>query len=172
MAYYLSFSEWIWTSGARVGLRFLERVERVAARLESARALLADFGYRLKNGHWRLQERHREREYHLSRLLADSPEPMVVTDDRHRLLAANSAALTLFGISPTNLNKFTIDAFVRRDQVHCFERAGPPFVNKAERWGECQIRPLHGKPKVVEFSFQADFLLGRHVSKFREASAR
>jgi PAS domain-containing protein len=172
MAYQLNFSEWIWTSSARAGLRLLDAVEHFGAGLESARRVLIDCKYRLKNGHWPLQEELREREHDLARLLADSSEAMVVTDDSHRLLAANPAALTLFGISETNLNKFTIDAFLRHDQVHCFEREGVPFIKGAKRWGECQIRPLKGRPKVVKFSFQANFLLGRHVSKFRDASVR
>jgi len=109
-----------------------------------------------------------ERENYLSRLLKDSSEPVVVTDDEHRLLAANLAALTLFGISQKNLNNFSIDAFLRHDQVHCFEREGPPFMQGPERLGECQIRPLNGKPKVVAFSFQANFLL---VAKFRDAAS-
>jgi PAS domain-containing protein len=169
MRYNLNFSEWVWTSCARIGLQLLDVSERVGARLRSMRTVLVDFGYRVKNGHWRWQEGLWEREQYLSRLLADSPEPMVVTDDKHRLLAANPAALTLFGISRRNLNKFTIDAFLRHDQVHCFEREGPPFIKRAERLGECQISPLNGRPRIVEFSFQANFLLGRHLSKFRQA---
>ena len=171
MAYQLNLSEWIWTSIARLGLHVLEAVERFGARLESVYRVLVDFGYRLKNGHWQLQEGLRQKEDCLLRLLADSSAPMVVTDDTHRLLAANPAALTLFGISQKNLRKFTIDAFLSRDQVPCFERPGPRF-RRMERLGECQIRPLNGKPKVVEFSFQANFLLGRHVSKFRDLRLR
>jgi PAS domain-containing protein len=172
MAYHLSFSEWIWTSTARVGLQLLDAVERCGTRLRSAGIMLVDYGYRLRNGHWRLQEGLREQENYLIRLLANSSEPMVVTDDAHRLLAANPAALILFGVSDKNLNKFTIDAFLRHDEVHCFERQGPPFIKGAERVGECRIRPLHGQPKVVEFSFQANVLLGLHLSKFREAPIR
>jgi PAS domain-containing protein len=146
----------------------LHMLDAVGARLHPVRIMLVDFGYRVRNRRWRLQEGLREREKYLSRLLADSSEPMVVMDDAHRLLAANPAALVLFGISETNLSKFTIDAFVRNDQVHCFESDGRPF-KRVERSGRCQIRPLKGKPKVVEFSFQANVLLGRHLSTFRDA---
>jgi len=145
------------------GLRMLDAV--VGASLHQLRLIL-DLRYRVGNGDWRSQEG--ERENCLWGLLKDSPEPIVVTDDEHRLLAANPPALTLFGISQTNLNNFSIDAFLRPDQVHCFEREGPPF-KRAERLGKCQIRPLNGKPRVVAFSFQENFLLGRHVSKFHDA---
>jgi PAS domain-containing protein len=172
MTYHLSFSEWIWTSTARVGLELLDAVERCGTRLRSAGIILVDYGYRVRNGHWRLQEGLRERENYLIRLLANSAEPMVVTDDAHRLLAANPAALALFGVSDKNLNKFTIDAFLHRDEVHCFERQGPPFIKSAERVGECRIMPLHGRPKMVEFRFQANVLPGLHLSKFREPLVR
>jgi PAS domain-containing protein len=154
------------------GLRMLDSLGHAGARLHFVRTHLVDFGCRLRKGHRRLQEGFREREHYLARLLSDSSEAMIVTDDAHRLVAANRAALTLFGISDKNLNKFTIDAFLRHDQIQCFERDGPPFIQRPERLGECQIRPLHGKPKVVEFSFQANVLLGRHLSKFRNIETR
>jgi len=147
------------------GLRMLDAI--VGARLHQLRLLLVDVRYRVRNRDWRRQED--EREHYLWGLLKDSSEPIVVTDDEHRLLAANPPALTLFGISETNLNNFSIDAFLRPDQVRCFEREGPPF-KRVERLGECQIRPLNGKPKVVAFSFQENFLLGRHLSKFHDAA--
>jgi len=167
------------------GLRMLDAV--VSPRLDRVRLMLVGFGYSLqthlhhvrlmpvgfgyrgkrgKSGHGRWQEG--ERENYLSGLLTDSSEPVVVTDDAHRLLAANLAALTLFGISPKNLGNFTIDAFLRHDQVHYFEREGPAFVQGPERLGKCQISPLQGKPKVVAFSFQANFILGRHLSRFHD----
>jgi len=149
------------------GLRMLDAV--VATHLHRMRLLLVGLRYRMKNGDRRWQEG--ERENHLLRLLKDSPEPIVVTDDEHRLLAANRAALTLFGISQTNLKNFSIDAFLRPDQVHCFQREGSPS-RRAERLGECQIRPLNGKPKVVAFSFQENFLLGRHLSRFHDVPIR
>jgi PAS domain-containing protein len=151
------------------GLHMLDSLGHVSARLDPVRRRL---GYRLRKEHRRSQEGLRERERYLARMLTDSSEAMIVTDNAHRLLAANRAALALFGISDKNLNNFTIDAFLRHDQVHCFEREGPPFIQSPERLGECQIRPLHGKPRKVEFSFQANVLLNRHLSKFRNIETR
>jgi len=119
-----------------------------------------------------LQEVLRQKETELAKVLADSIEPVVVTDDAHRILAANTAALTLLGVSEGNLHRFAIDAFLPQEQVHYFERSSPHFVKSAERLGECEIRPLVGKPKVVEFSFQANFMLGCHVSKFHHVAVR
>jgi PAS domain-containing protein len=119
-----------------------------------------------------LQEALREKETELSKVLADSTEPVVVTDDAHRILAANAAALVLLGVSKSNLHRFAIDAFLPPEQVHYFERSGPRFIKRDKRVGECEIRALGGKPRVVEFTFQANFILGRHVSKFHEVAGR
>ena len=150
----------------RVRLMLVRFRNSLQTQLHRVRAMPVGLGHRGKSerGRWR----ESERENYLARLLTDSSEPVAVTDDAHRLLAANPAALTLFGISQKNLRNFTIDVFLRRDQVHCFERECPPFVKGTERLGECQISPLHGKPKVVAFSFQPNFLLGRHLSRFHD----
>jgi PAS domain-containing protein len=153
----------------RVRLMLVGFGDRLQTHLDRVRLMPVGFGDRVKSGQGRWPEG--ERENYLSRLLTDSSEPVVVTDDAHRLLAANPAALTLFGISQKNLNNFSIDAFLRHDQVHCFEREGPPS-KRAARLGKCQIRPLNGKPKVVAFSFQEHFLLGRHLSKFHDLPFR
>jgi nitrogen-specific signal transduction histidine kinase len=128
--------------------------------------MLFHFGHVVRNG----RSRHGETE--LAKVLFDATEPVVVTDDAHRILAANTSALMLFGVSAGNLDRFAIDAFLPSNQVHYFERNGPRFVRSAERVGECEIRPLVGKPKVVEFSFQANFTLGSHVSKFHVVAVR
>jgi PAS domain S-box-containing protein len=133
------------------------------------RAVVA-IGSRAKKEHQRLQGALREKENHLTKLLADSPESIIVMNDSHRFLAVNQAALMLFGISDKNVTNFTLDAFLRLSQIPCFERSGPPFVRGKERWGECQIRRLDGSVRIVEFTFQANFVPGRHLSKFREVT--
>jgi PAS domain-containing protein len=165
---HLSFGEWAATSSAGIALRLYAAVQHVGQRVQSVRSMLVHFGHVVSSGRLRLQDLLRQKETELAKTLADSSEPMVVTDDRHRILAANLAALTLLGVSRRNLNRFTIDAFLRPGQVRCFDRSGPRFIKSATRLGECEIKPLVGKPKVVEFSFQTDFLMGRHVSTFRD----
>jgi PAS domain-containing protein len=103
-------------------------------------------------------------------LLDDSRDPAIVTDDCHRVLAANRAALALFGVSRANIREFAIDAFVPACQVGYIEHNGPPYIKNSERFGECVIRALDGRSKVVEYSFQANFVLGRHLSQFHDLS--
>jgi PAS domain S-box-containing protein len=167
---YLNLAESVATWSVRTKLRLSAMSDRLMPPLRSVRKTVVELGYRLKEGHWRLQETLREKEHYLAQLLADSAEPTIVTDDSHRVLAANPAALALFGVSMANVRKFTIDAFLPYSQVHCFERTGPPFVRGAEKLGECVIRRLDGRSKVVEYTFQANFVLGRHLARFHDSS--
>jgi PAS domain-containing protein len=118
--------------------------------------------------HHRLQEAFREKETYLAKLLSDSQEPVVVMNDSRRLLAANQAALSLFGISDKHRRDFTLDAFLPWGQIPWFERSGPPFLRGRERCGECQIRRLDGSVRIAEIMFHANFVPGRHLSKFHE----
>jgi PAS domain-containing protein len=153
---HLNIGEWVEISGARISSKLFTALDQLTTHLHSVRATLIALGCRVKTGHLRLQEALCEKERHLTKLLAESAEPMVVTDDAHRIQAAPSAALALFGVSQSNIGKFTIDAFLPASQAHCFERTGPAFVKGTSRLGECEIRRLDGKLKVVGFSFQAN----------------
>ncbi len=164
---HFNIGEWAAFSGAKITSIFFAGLNRATALVHTARTALVDLGQQAKRGHLRLQEVLREKENNLARLLADSTDPIVVTDDAHRLLAANPAALNLFGVSRGNIGNFTIDAFLTPRQVHLFERSGPPFVKGSARFGECKIRRLDGQLRSVGFVFQANFILGRHVSRFQ-----
>ena len=164
--------EWAATWSARVALRLYAAGRQVGQRVQSVCHAFIHFGHVVRTGRSRLQEVLRKQETELAKILIDSTEPVVVTDDAHRILAANTAALALLGVSEGNLHRFAIDAFLRSEQVHYFERRGPRFSKSEERMGECEIRPLVGKPKVVEFSFQENYTLGSHVSKFHIVAGR
>jgi PAS domain-containing protein len=155
-----------------VALRLYAAAHQAEQRVQSLRRALIHFGHVVRTGRSRLQEVLRKPETELAKILIDATEPVVVTNDAHRILAANTAALTLLGVSEANLHRFAIDAFLPSAQVHYFERNGPRFGRSALRVGECEIRPLVGKPKVVEFSFQENYTLGSHVSKFHIVAGR
>ena len=164
--------EWAATWSARVVLRLHVAAHQVGQRVQSVRRAFIHFGHVVRTRRSRLQEVLRKQETELAKILIDSTEPVVVTDDAHRILAANTAALTLFGVSEANLHRFAIDAFLPSEQVHYFQRNGPRFIKSAERRGECEIRPLGGNPKVVEFSFQENYTLGSHISRFHIVAGR
>jgi len=129
--------EWAATWSARVALRLYAAAHEAGQRVRSVRRALVHFGHVVKTGRSRLQEVLRKQETELAKILIDSTEPVVVTNDAHRILAANTAALTLFGVSEANLHRFALDAFLPSEQVNYFERNGPRFVRSAVRVGEC-----------------------------------
>jgi PAS domain S-box-containing protein len=160
----------VWSAGLRASLFAV--FENVSLRLQGARDALANVKQRAIKEHRRWQEVLLERKGRVGRLLADSVEAVVVTNDKRRLLAANPPALALLGLSPKNLEGFTIDAFLPASELLEFERNGPLFFRGRERRGECEIRRLDGSRRVVEFTFQANFVPRRHLSRFRDVTDR
>lgn len=118
----------------------------------------------------RIQEALGERENDLRKLLASSPDAIVVTKGDHRFVAANSRALDLFGISETNMRNFTMDAFLPDSQILHFDANGPPFLKRDEGHGKCTIRRLDGSVRFAEYIFVANFVPLRHLSRFRDVT--
>jgi PAS domain-containing protein len=161
----------VWIAKIRLGL--CTASEYSSTCLQRTTKQIIELSRRIAEERRKLRRARLEREYHLAKLLSDSAEAeaIVVTDDSHRLLVANQAALSLLGISRKNINRFTIDAFLPYSQVTCFERNGPPF-SRIKRCGVCEIRRLDGSLKTVDFSFHANFVRGRHLSIFRVVPVR
>lgn len=143
-------------------------VEQASACFQWTQKKLAAIRSRTMKEHQRLHDAFREKESSLAKLLADSAEPIVVMNDSRRLLAVNQAALRLFGISDKHVRDFTLDAFLPWGQIPWFERSGPPLIRGRERCGKCQIRRLDGSVRIADFMYQANFVPGRHLSKFHE----
>jgi PAS domain-containing protein len=163
-------NQWLATASAKVRYGVSIAFEELSSCFQWMQTKLDEVTCRAKKEHEKLQDALRYRENLLAKLLDDSSEAIVVTDDTHRLLAANLPALDLFGISKTNLKRFTIDAFLPYSSISSFERHGLPFIRGMERHGECMIRRLNGDVRLVEFSFQANFVPGRHLSKFHDVT--
>jgi PAS domain S-box-containing protein len=160
--------DWIALSGTRIRSGLNVAFEYLSAGCSLAQEKMIAVVSKARKEHERLQVILREREAQLATLLADPSQGIIVTDDFHRVLVANQAALTLFGVSQKNINRFTIDAFLPDDQILDFRRRGLPFIRGTVRKGKCEIRRLDGSVRVVEFCFQAHFALNRHLSKFRD----
>jgi PAS domain S-box-containing protein len=117
----------------------------------------------------RLREAFRSREHDLRRLLASSPDAIVVTNVDRRFIAANPKALDLFGVSEANMRKFTIDAFLSHCQILCFAAHESHFMRREKFHGECTIRRLDGSLRVAECILVANFAPYRHLYRFRNA---
>jgi PAS domain S-box-containing protein len=106
-------------------------------------------------------------ENHLRKLLERSPDAIVVTNAKHRFVAANPKGLDLLGVSEANLRKFTIDAFFSRDQILEFRESGSRLKKQGERHSKCEIRRLDGSLRIAEYTFVANFTPLRHLYRFR-----
>ena len=108
----------------------------------------------------------RQKEAWLAKELTDPLEATVMLDDKHRLVVANQAALSMLGISERNIDKFTMDTFVSYRESG-FEWVGQSSMKEDNEWRICKIRRLDGSSMVGEFIFQANVSPGRHLSRFR-----
>jgi len=133
-----------------------------------ARDALLEFPLMVMRERRMLREAILKRRNRLQTLLTDSSDAIVVMNDDRCLLAANPPAIALFGVSEKNISKFSIDAFLPVSQISNFKRRGIPFLRGKELRGKCQIRRLDGCLRVAEFSFQPNFVPGRHLSRFRD----
>ena len=115
----------------------------------------------------RLKEALRARENDLQTLLESSSDAIVVTNCDRRFVTANSKGLDLFGVSETNMRKFTVDIFFCRGQIPKFLGHISPFRGRKVKYGRCEIRRLDGSLRVAECRFFANFVPFRHLYKFR-----
>jgi len=157
------------TSGKIAKCRFqlFAASERATAHLRQAQNTLGKLGRSAFEKPRRLQKVLRARENNLRRLLTGSPDAIIMMDVDRRFVAANPKALDLFGVSETNMKKFTIDAFLSRSETPYFNGNGSPFKGREERHGECKIRRLDGGLRVAEYIFVANFAPYRHLCRFR-----
>jgi PAS domain S-box-containing protein len=145
-------------------------LEQMTAYLHRAQSTLTGLGRSFAEKPQRIQEELRERENALRKLLASSPDAIVVTNRDHRFIAANPNALDLFGISQANMKKFTIDAFLADGQILDFDAGGAPFIRRRERHGKCEIRRMDGSTRVAEYSFVANIVPLRHLCRFHDVT--
>jgi len=144
---------------------------QVAIRLRQAQNIVMRLGRSVASKPRRLQEALRARENDLQTLLVSSPDAIVVTNCDRRFVAANPKGLDLFGVSETNMRKFTFETFLCRGQISEFKGHGSPFRRRKVKYGRCEIRRLDGSLRVAECRFFANFVPFRHLYKFRNVMA-
>ena len=118
----------------------------------------------------RLQDAVCTSENGLQLLLTSSLDPIVVVTTKHSLVDANTRALDLFGISSTNMMKFTIDTFLSYESIAKCERYRSAFIKRAEKLGKCEIRRLDGSLRLAEYIYIPNFVPFRHLFRFRNVS--
>lgn len=145
---------------------------QLTIRLQRGQDMLARLGRSFADRPRRLQNALRSRESELRELLVSSLDAIVVTNADGSLVAANSKALDLFGVTRTNMRKFTIDLFLPHSQIQGFAGRRLLFARRETRCGKCEIRRLDGSLRVAEYGFVANFTPFRHLFRFRNVIAR
>ena len=153
------------TRRASIGL------EQLTVRLRRAQNAITRLGRRVASKPRRLEEALRASENGLRKLLASSPDAVLVTNAQRRFVAANPKALDLFGVSEAHIGRFTVDVFLSRDQILQFDGSGSSFSRRTPRHGKCEVRRLDGSLRVAEYSFVANFMPARHLYRFRNVAA-
>src|SRR5215475_14544706 len=133
-----------------------------AVHLGQAQNTLIRLGRSVSDKRRRLQEVLRVRENALRMSLASSLDAIVVINGRRHFVDANPKALDLFGISQTNMGKFTIDAFLSRGQIPKFDGNSSLFLKREAKRGKCEIRRLDGSLRVADCIYIANFVPFRH----------
>ena len=112
----------------------------------------------------------RARERDLRKLLTSSLDAVIVTSVNRRLISANQKALSLFGISETNMTMFSLDAFFSRHQVLSFDETGVPFISRREKRGQCEIKRMDGSLQTADYIFIPNYMPFVHLCRFRSDS--
>jgi PAS domain-containing protein len=137
---------------------YLQRARRIFTRLRSG---AAD----------KLQDARRAPANDLGKLLANSLDAIVVTNDDQCLVDANPKALDLFGVSELNMRKFTIDTFLSHCQILEVRRKWFA-IRRDERYGKCTIRRLDGSLRVADYLFVAKIIPRNHLYRFLNVTTR
>ena len=151
---------------------FRARTNQLRKPLRQGYGAIARLGKRIARKPRGLQEAVRTRENGLRLLLTSSLDPIVVITAEHRFVYANKKALELFGISRTNVMKYTIDTFLSYKSIAKAERYRSAFIKRAEKHGKCEIRRLDGSLRRAEYIYIPNFVPFRHLFRFSNVSAR
>ena len=148
--------------------QFVAALEPVRVHLRLTQNALTKLGGSVVGRRRALQKALLTRENDLRKLLVSSFDAIVVTDVDGRFITANSKALNLFGVSETNMKKFTIDVFLSQGQTPYLAGHSSPFIRREKRYGECKVRRLDGSSRVAEYVLLAHFLPNWYVCTFRD----
>lgn len=152
----------------KCGSQLSTALEQATVLFRQIQGTLMRLGRSVADKPQRLHQALQSRKNELRELLASSVDAIVVTNVDRSLVAANSKALDLLGVTETNIKQFTIDVFLSRYQIQQFDGQMLPFTKRETGRGRCEIRRLDGSLRVVEYSFVANFTPFRHVCRFRK----
>lgn len=156
----------------KVGSELHAPLEAGARYVQKARNSVTSIGREIADKPRKMREARQTRENELRNLLATSTDVIVVTDDQHRFVAANTNALELLGVSEANIRNFTLDSFIPMAQILPFNGHWAAFGNNGVKKGNCRIRRLNGNLLLADYEFTANHLPFRHLCIFRNVTCK
>jgi PAS domain S-box-containing protein len=155
---------------ARLGSQLYGALRQTTVSFRRAQSALASAGRSVIERPRRLREARRARETDLQRLMTNSGDAIVVTNDKRRFVDANPKALDLFGVSDSNMRNFTIDTFLSHCEI--LDRRRKWFaIRRDEKYGRCKIRRLDGSLRIAEYILVANAIPGQHLYRFLNVAA-
>jgi PAS domain S-box-containing protein len=154
---------------AEFRLSLFNALKKVTVHFQRAQETLTRLGRSVIDKPRMLQEARRISESNLQKLLANSPDAIVVTDGDHRFVCANPKALDLFGVTELNMRKFSIDAFLSHRQILELRRKWFA-IRRDERYGKCKIRRLDGSLRVADYIFVDNFISRQDLYRFQNVA--
>ncbi len=114
----------------------------------------------------------RERDRQFRALFQSALDGMIIYDSEGRYLDANEAALRLLGVTQEQLKLLRVGDLSPPETSERAPQVWRELLEKGKAEGEARIVRPDGDERLVEYRMQANFVPGRHLSVFRDVSAR
>jgi two-component system cell cycle sensor histidine kinase/response regulator CckA len=157
LVYYVVAS---WAEGVNARLRHLTAANAESQRLQEQQRRQLEVEIAL-----------RERDHQFLAVFDSALDALLLVDDERRLQNANPAACTLFGASRDSLCAVPLDRFLTKASSAEIAEKWSEMLAKGEHKGELIVATADGE-HVIEFSFKAAVVPGRHLFIWRDVSAR
>jgi PAS domain S-box-containing protein len=97
-------------------------------------------------------------------------DAMLIADDSGRYVDGNSAALTLFGVSLSELRRRRVVDFARPERRGEVERDWALFLAEGSQAGQFELRRPDGQLRTLQFTARASIVPGRHLYTLRDVT--
>ena len=150
-----------WLDRVSEQVRHLEESNRQALALEEQRQRRKEVEVALS-----------EREEQLRAIFDNALDAMVLVDDERRFVDANPAACELLGVALDKLVGERLDLFLDRDVKDGIRERWRDFVAQGQAKGEWRLVTSENRRCLVEYSWKAHVVAGRHLSIWRDVTKR
>jgi PAS domain S-box-containing protein len=113
-----------------------------------------------------------EREEQLRAIFDNALDAMVLVDDQRRFVDANPAACQLLGMPHERLCGERLDLFLDRDVKDGIRERWRELVEQGQAKGEWRLVTSDNRRCIVEYSWKAHVIDGRHLSIWRDVTKR